>query len=383
VEEKMKRYWIFILLALFSFIFLYGSFKPEEHRYYPSWEYGKFRNNIRLTDTEIKSAIYKSIIETDKKKYIRGEPILYKILVKALNNKNGWIHDSVNFVIKGNNTVYKSNSTTFERRLYGFLNNYRYIVAPTAGYRFPLKGKIYHGAYANIFTYFENLPNLQFQIKPGKYWIKFNLKRITTNCSKLLPCSTKIEIDSVPDNEKPQFHLIEKGKYKEIFTKYPQSVYAPYAKFRYLLKLVQEYANALYNDNKELQDKYGEEIKQNYYELVRDYPDYAAGEVEMMEYIFKYVIYFPILGYHNAIVAADTLLTPETKEYFNKFGNLKDNSMAIFLKLRLIDKWLYFKNMAKKRWQNSNKRKILKSLIKSETERLERTLGKREYHVLY
>jgi len=379
----MKRYWIFVFLALFSFIFLYGSFKPEEHRYYPSSKYGKFRDNIKLTDAEIKSAIYKSIIETDKKKYISGEPILYKILVKALNNKNGWTLDSVNFIIKGDNTVYKSNLTTFERRLYRFLNNYRYIVAPVAGYRFPLKGKIYHGAYANIFTYFEKSPFLQFQIKPGKYWIKFNLKRITTNCSEILPCSTRIEIDSIPDSEKLQFHLLKKDKYKEIFTKHPESVYAPYAKFRYLLKLVKEYANALYNDNKVSQNKYGEEIKQNYYELVRDYPDYAAGEVQMMEYIFQEVIYCPILGYHNRIVSIDTLLTPETKEYFDKFGNLKDSNMAIFLKWRLIDKWVYFKKMAKIKWKDPKKGELLKTFIKHETKRLKRTVGKKEYHVSY
>ncbi len=250
----MKRIWIFVLLILFSFVILSANFKPEQPLWYPGSKFVKI-GDVKVTKDEVKSAVYKTIIETDKQKYIMGEPILYKILVKPENNKNGWTLDSVNFTIKGNNINYKSNLYSFERRLYKFLINWRYIVLPGIGYGVTDKGDFYQASHANIFTYFKRIPDLQFKIKPGKYWIVFNLKQISTMSSTVLPCSINVEISPVPDNEKKPFDLLNGEQYKEIFDKYPESVYAPYAKFRYLLNIIKKYCSVS-DDNKASKNKY-------------------------------------------------------------------------------------------------------------------------------
>jgi hypothetical protein len=355
---------------LFSFVILSANFKPEQPLWYPGSKFTKI-GDVKVTKDEVKSAVYKSIMETDKQKYIIGEPILYKILVKPENNKNGWTLDSINFTIKGHNAIYESNLYPFEGRLYKFLINWRYIVLPGVGWGVTEKGNFYQVSHANIFTYFKMFPNLQIQIKPGKYWIIFNLKNLSTMSSTVLPCSINVEIDSVPDNEKKTFDLLKNEQYQNIFDKYPKSVYAPYAKFRYLLNIIKKYCSVS-DDNKVSKSKYGEKIKRNYYELIKYYPEYSAGEVGMMEYIFQDVLYFSVLNGFPKNALFDTLITPEMEEYFDEFKNLKDNEMAIFLKWKMIDRYEYFKKMDRKRYERFKEKTSLRK-----KERLEKTEGEK------
>lgn len=349
----MKYICKIILIAVIFIIIPKGlmSFEPEIHQYYSLSE-RKF-SDTKTTSEGIKNAIYGSKFELDKKNYIAGEPILYKILVYPRNNYNGWADFKLKFTIKGNNVNISSKNISFDSRLFKNPKIKRYILLPVSGGNiFTPKLKYKHYtivttySYANIFTYFDYIDSLiQMDIKPGEYVLEAEFTKINDKSSTILPYSIKFDIDTIPDNEKGVFKLLKLRKYDEIMEKHPNSIYAPYSSFKALIDKIYRYYKLPKNDQRK---KYREDIKNRLYYGVKNYPEYYAGEVEVVRGIFGDVIFFSFM---------DTLITKNTENYFDKYRNLKDNEMAQFMVRRWINKYVYLVKWFKEKRERMSLRK--------------------------
>ncbi|MCK4544909.1 hypothetical protein KAU43_05175 [candidate division WOR-3 bacterium] len=333
----MKSSVIIILIYIMFIIIPKGlmSFEPEIHQYYSVSK--RSSSDTEVTPEGIKNAIYGSKFELDKKKYICGEPILYKILVYPKNNYNGWADFKLKFTLKGNNVNINSKNISCHSRLFKDHRIKRYIYLPSSGgniFTPKLKYKHYTVvttySYSNIFTYFDYVDSLiQVDIKPGEYILEAEFTKTNDKFSTILPSSIRFNIDTIPDNEKGVFKLLKLRKYDEIIEKHPNSIYAPYSSFKALIDKIYRYYRLSKNNRRK---KYREDIKNRLYYGVKNYPEYYAGEVEVVRGIFRDVIFFSFM---------DTLITKNTENYFDKYRNLKDNKMAQFMVRRWINKYEY------------------------------------------
>jgi len=340
----MKSNILFLIFFLITGLVYSNNFKPVYHR---NLKVGEINKKEYLETRNIQGlVIYNTKIILSKNRYIQGEPIQFKLYAFPQNNKSAVLAQNnydARFIIKGDDVLYTG--TIFKYTgLYLWKAKKDYVILP-----FPfLKngGSVKNPTIpvsdsSNVFSYFWNYSNLQYKIKPDKYWIKLEIKEIirdayrytkidshtykTTKIEKgdtiiIKPCSTVVYIDTVPDSEKEAFGLYKAGRYKELISKYPKSVYAAPSYYGIFQNDVQAYREGKGNEiilKKKLMDEF--------YELVKNYSYYCTGECMNIELIFKRLF---MENYYRDKKFSFFSSTAEMETYFKKFDDLKDNEFA-------------------------------------------------------
>ncbi len=219
--------------------------------------------------------------ELSKKHYIIGEPIHFKRFYTLVNNKDGLLCGKSTFYIRNRYVEYKGTPFYTSGQIYSRAKVKRFVDCPTyMGYKYYYGPSHMEG---NLYRYFWDYPDLQFTIKPGKYWIvgTYVLDSVAYKSpavTKIVyPGSTIVYIDTVPDKEKPAMKLLQKKRYRELMNKFPHSIYYPSAEFELLRLKCHEFAVKKL-DNKIYDVKLKDEIKDLFYDLVRNYPYFCIGE---------------------------------------------------------------------------------------------------------
>jgi len=340
----MKSKILFLILILIFNIGYSNNFEPIYHR---GLKMGEISRKEELGVTNIKGIVtYSTKIILNKNRYIQGEPIQFKLYAFPQNNKSVALirnNYDAKFIIKGDNVLYTG--TIFKYTgLYLWRTKKNYVILP-----FPfLKGggsvenpTIPLSDSVNVLSYFWNYPNLQFTIKPGKYWIKLEIKEIirdayryskieqhaynTTKIEKgdtiiIKPCSTLVYINAIPDSEKEAFGLYKVRQYKELVSKYPKSVYAAPASYGIFQNDVTTYRKGKGNEVI-LRNK----LMDEFYKLVKNYSYFCTGECMNIELIFKRLF---MENYHRNKKFNFFSSTAEMETYFKKFDDLKNNEFA-------------------------------------------------------
>ena len=374
----MKRITIivFLMIVLFFPKTTY-CFKPWFRDYYTPKQRGDA--SLRRTPEGKKKAVYRAKLETDKKYYVKGEPVLYMISVSPVNNYNGYFRGKFVFTLKNGNTIIKSKEIMDHEPLWKFAGiTGKYIILPvSAGNIFSppnfrhkdyisKKGRVMNmnrhiyrlspyevmsyrvKSYANIFTYFSD-STLQTDIKPGRYTLKVEFIKDNDRYSTILSDSAVFEIKPVPDSEKVAFGLLRHKKYEEIVSRYPNSVYAPYSSFEGLVNKLKAYYRL---PESERTEKKREEIEDGLYNGVRDYPEYYAGEVEVTGDIFYDVIY---VSFFNREI------NEKTERYFNRYRKIeKNNIMARFMVKFWIKHYEFIYKWTKERMKRNRRIRIMR-----------------------
>ena len=343
----MKSNILFLIFFLITGLLYSNNFEPI---YYRNAFTGEQKGKVSWEEQrDLKNpkgkVIYGTKLVLSKNRYIQGEPIQYRLYAFPKNNKSFLTRglQDAQFTIRGENSLYIG--TTFKYASLHLFNEIKrnYVILP-----YPLlklqgmlrKSEFLASDSSNIYYYFPNYPELQFKIKPGKYWIKLEIKEIirdafrytkidqyaykTTKIEKgdtltIMPGSTVVYIDTVPDSEKEAFGLYKAGRYKDLVTRYPKSVYAAPAYYGILASDIKRAIN-IRNSNPELREK----IKIEFYNMVKNYPDYCSGEgVNTFVILVDYLLEKPN-NPENRMFSS----TAEMETYFKKFDDLKDNEFA-------------------------------------------------------